>query len=353
VVSEYRQVLFVADSYRVDVPEDLVLTVFQERMPSAEDLRRVSNQIDLDMLPDVLGEMEIYQQRLEARQAEEIQAVEDELAEVQSDAFALAAERQNHPYHNHPKLDLHRGYLYRIAELEQERSALEELLIRESDAEEQRVQSVIWGIREVLHRFSYMRRGFATEKADMLAGVFDNDGLILCELVDRGIFDHLRPEDLGEIFSWYSFDRELRYANGFTLSPELSRVRKRIEEVERAVITEEREHSLFISVGHNASFYGAARAWCVGHTMAEITDKIALSEGDLVLTFNKTIDLVRQVREMLEDVLPEHPLIQVLRRTENLLCRGIVQQSLNIGFAPLEELSPDPVTASSPSGAAE
>ena len=42
--------------------------------------------------------------------------------------------------------------------------------------------------------------------------------------------------------------------------------------------------------------------------MAEIGEVIELSEGDLVLTFNKTIDLMRQVREMLDDVMPEHPL---------------------------------------------
>ena len=58
------------------------------------------------------------------------------------------------------------------------------------------MQAVLWGIREVMHRFGYMRRGYATEKADMLAGVFDNDGLILCELVDRKVLDGLLSEDL-------------------------------------------------------------------------------------------------------------------------------------------------------------
>src|SRR5690606_23988368 len=101
--------------------------------------------------------------------------------------------------------------------------------------------------REVLHRFGYMRRGYATEKADMLAGVFDTDGLILCELVDRGLLDALAPEDLGEVFSWYSFDRDFRYSNGYVLPQQFTPLRRRIEDIERAVISEEREHSLFIS----------------------------------------------------------------------------------------------------------
>src|SRR3712207_9017579 len=59
-----------------------------------------------------------------------------------------------------------------------------------------------------------------------------------------------------------------------------------------------------------------------------------LSEGDLVLTFNKTIDLMRQVREMLADVSPDHPLRRTLGEAERLLRRGIVEQSLTLGFAP-------------------
>jgi ATP-dependent RNA helicase HelY len=257
----------------------------------------------------------------------------------------LSEERDQHPCHPCPRRKEHRDYLIRIERLDQERIALEELLVRETEAEEQRIQSVLWGIREVLHRFGYMRRGYATEKADMLAGVFDTDGLILCELIDRGLLDDLAPEDLAEIFSWYSFDRDFRYGNQFVLPPAFALIRRRIEEMERAVISEEREHSLFISEGHNPSFYGPARAWCLDKTMVEITETIQLSEGDLVLTFNKTIDLVKQVREMLEDVKPEHGLIGPLRRTEKMLCRGIVEQSLNIGFAPIETEPDTAVTA--------
>jgi ATP-dependent RNA helicase HelY len=69
--------------------------------------------------------------------------------------------------------------------------------------------------------------------------------------------------------------------------------------------------------------------------MVEITESIELSEGDLVLTFNKTIDLLRQVREMLEDVMPDHPLRITLREAERLLRRDIVEQSLTLGFAPI------------------
>jgi hypothetical protein len=170
----------------------------------------------------------------------------------------------------------------------------------------------------------------------MLAEVFDSDGLILCELVDRGILDNLPPEDLAELFSWFSFDREFRYGNRFILPDRLVLARRRIEDVEHAVLSEERGEGLAISEGHNPNFYGAARAWSRGATMAEIGAQIELSEGDLVMTFNKTIDLMRQVWEMLVNVKPEHPLRTRLQQAESLLRRDIVEHSLALGFAPIE-----------------
>jgi ATP-dependent RNA helicase HelY len=194
----------------------------------------------------------------------------------------------------------------------------------------------------VLDRFGYMHRGYPTAKADMLASVFDNDALILCELVDRGVLDRLSPEDLAEVFSWFSFDRDFRYGNHLTLPNHLVSLRRRLEDIEHAILGEERDHGLYISEGHNSTFYGAARAWSLGRTMVEITENIELSEGDLVLTFNKTIDLLRQVREMLEDVMPDNPLRLTLREAEHLLRRDIVEQSLTLGFAPIVEDDGEP-----------
>lgn len=99
----------------------------------------------------------------------------------------------------------------------------------------------------------------------------------------------------------------------------------------------ERQNNLFITTGHNDGFYGAVRAWCHGATVSRILEQIELSEGDLVLTFNKTLDLMRQVREMLAHAMPEHPLRDVLERAEALVKRDIVEQSLAIGFLPLSQ----------------
>ena len=338
-LTEYRHVDYLTEK-RIEVPPAL-----QDPPDSVTDATQLSSKrslsafwktvdgLDLPDLDAMFAEHRaIEEERANARMAQLV----GDLADAAEQARSLWKERQQHPCHECPRRNEHRDYLVQVDRLDKERRGLEESLGREVDLEEERLRNVIRGIRNVLHRFGYLYRGYPTEKADMLAEVFDTDGLILCELIDRGVLDNLLPEDLAEVFSWFSFDREFRYGNRFILPDRLVLARRRIEDVEHAVLGEERGEGLLISEGHNPNFYGAARAWCRGATMAEISDHIELSEGDLVMTFNKTIDLMRQVWEMLSDVKPEHPLTVRLRQAEALLRRDIVEHSLVLGFAPLE-----------------
>src|SRR5699024_1370380 len=164
---------------------------------------------DLDEL--IRAHRELIRQQTEERVAE----LESNLSQVQTQLEDLNQRKLTHPFHDKRKRKTHQKSLRHRDGLEKEKSTLEDILDREIDAEDTRIRGIIRGIRDVLHRFGYMRRGYPTEKADMLADIFDNDGLILCELIDRGMLDKLKPEELAEMFSWFSYDREFRYTNGF------------------------------------------------------------------------------------------------------------------------------------------
>lgn len=348
IVPEYRSIDYVFEQRIGRVPETLVEQrepsedVVAEKLVTGRQLSAFWTRVKKLGLPDLAAMRREHRRVEEERAATELAQVSGELEAARAQIATLDEARDNHPCHSCTVRKQHRDNLRRADNLEKERNLLESVLERETDAEEARIRGVIRGIREVLSRFGYLYRGYPTEKADMLASVFDNDALILCELVDRGILDTLPPEELAEVFSWFSFDRDFRYSNQFTLSRELVQLRRRLDDVERAVLGEERDNGLYISEGHNPSFYGAAKAWTQGQTMVEICEQIELSEGDLVLTFNKTIDLLRQVREMLIDVLPDNPLRYRLREAERLIRRDIVEQSLTLGFAPLQVETTEP-----------
>ncbi|MGB3328073.1 MAG: hypothetical protein WBA46_03910, partial [Thermomicrobiales bacterium] len=337
--SEYRSIDFLPDDKRVAIPVALIEppeTVSRpEDLVPPETVAAIWAELHALALPDLDAIAAEHRATEAAAVVEHEREIAEELAENERESDALRQHLHDHPFHDAALRKSHQRSLRQRDELEKERTTLADILTREIDAEDVRIRNVIQGIRDVLHRFGYMRRGYPTEKADMLADIFDTDGLILCELIDRGVLDLLSPDELAELFSWFSFDREFRYANHFTLPDRLLNARTALDAVERDVLGEERDHKLFISEGHNPSFYGAALHWGRGWSMAQIGEQLELSEGDLVLTFNKTIDLMRQVRDMLEGLQPEHPLVDGLFRAEKRLRRGIVEQSLTLGFAPI------------------
>ena len=151
-----------------------------------EGSEKIQAQLEALDLPDLEAMRQEHREREAVRVAGELEASAGALHDAIIQREALIATRDSHPCHSCPVRKEHRDYLNRIDTLERERHALEEVLERENEAEDARIRGVIRGIREVLHRFGYLHRGYPTAKADMLADVFDNDGLILCELVDRG-----------------------------------------------------------------------------------------------------------------------------------------------------------------------
>lgn len=338
MVEEYRNIDYIENGATVVVPESWQHPVGE----NVDDLNGDQASIDSMLtelegyfLPDLDAMAAAHRQILREQTDTEIAQMEAQHQDITTSLRALEARQREHPFKDSRARKEHARSVKVRDDLEKERNTLADILAREVDAEDVRIRGIIRGIRDVLHRFGYLQRGYPTEKADMLADIFDTDGLILCEMIDQGMLTPLSAAELAEVCSWYSFDRDFRYNNAFTLGTRLINLRRRLEDLEHEIIGEERDHRLFISEGHNPTFYGPAFHWCRGWSMSQIGEAIELSEGDLVMTFNKTIDLMRQLREMLINVDAEHPLVAKFREAEKLVRRGIVEQSLTLGFSPI------------------
>jgi len=340
-ISEYRFIDYMPDpNHRVDVPAEL--TTLEEPVDDVstvypEAFARLREELETLPLPDLDAELSAYRAAVLERHERAHVRMESDIAAIQDQIGDLHEVRNSHPCHACPRRKEHQNNMRRVDALVRERAHVETLLHDEREAELERIRGIINGIRNVLHRFNYLHRGYPTAKADLLADVFDSNGLVVCEMIDRGLVDKLEPADAAEVFSWFAYDRDSRFSNDYSLPNNLVLLRRRLEDMEQQILATERRNGLFISHGHNVGFYGAMRAWCHGATMADITETIALSEGDMVLTFNKTIDLMRQVREMLSHVDPTHPIRDTLSEAERLVRRDIVAQSLALGFLPIEE----------------
>jgi len=290
-------------------------------------------------LPDLDTWLAEYREGRRALRQGELDAARGEITAAEAEVAMFGGQVQGHVCDTCPVRDEHRKNLSLLERLLRERAVLQERAQGEDAEDEAQTRNLIRGIASVLHQFGYLHRGQPTAKADLLADIFDTNGLVLAELMERDWLLDLRPEDLAEVLSWFAYDRDARFENTFELPRHLVSLRERLDELTHLVLVAERRAGLAITTGYHSLFYGAMRAWCRGAAMERISEKIDLSEGDIVLAFNKGLDIMRQMRTMLTQVRPDHPLISVLATAERQARRGIVEQSYTLGVMPV--LMPD------------
>ncbi len=342
-MDEYRELDYLPpERYEVKLPPALAnvsrsgLSVMQLVTP--EELQGLSSQLSTFILPDLGTWQSTARAEAQAKYGPLLEKALTGIEESKTNLKLLKERERVHPCQRCDVRKKHRSLQRDAARLLVAVQEAEERYEERKQFEESRLQQTLTGITTVLRRFGYLdKSGYLTEKSGRLRDVFDTNGLIICEMVSRGLLDELAPYDLAEVFTWFAYDRDIEFMNRFILPKHLNDLRKKLDELERDIFASERQNDLMISNGYNIYFYGATRAWCRGTSLLSILEKVQLAEGDIIITFNKTLDLMRQVFDMLREHDPENPLIPNLQAAKLLLRRGVVEQVYNIGFGILKE----------------
>jgi ATP-dependent RNA helicase HelY len=266
---------------------------------------------------------------------DQMKALQDELGAIRIELRTLSKEQLNEPARGR-EARKHRGHKYASRytrrDLLQDRFAeLEQDLLRARQAKRNRARRTLRSLERVLDQFGYLRDGRPTDKAAALRELFDGNGLILSEAVARGLFRDAEPGEVMEVLSWFCYDRDKSFYNRFRIPPRVWEVLQRLERVQDAVLRAESDAGLALTPGFATIFSGIAYAWCQGLDFGELLAGIGLPEGDVMLTFNKTLDLGRQLRDAVAAVDPSSSLVQTLADGERLMRRGIVALCCNVG----------------------
>ncbi len=194
-------------------------------------------------------------------------------------------------------------------------------------------QAMLRSAVRTLRQFGYVQAHYVTDKGMMLADIFDPNGLVIVEALYNGYLDRLEPLELAEALSWFAFDRDVYFFNRLSLPPHLRQLRRQLDRLQRQVIAAEERHGLVLTPGFTPRFWGVVLAWGQGEPLATLVERTGLPEGDLILAINKTLDLMRQVRDMVQHNLALMPalgpsLLDRLQTADATLRRGILEQSL-------------------------
>ncbi|MDQ3706140.1 MAG: DEAD/DEAH box helicase [Chloroflexota bacterium] len=351
-LTEYRQIDYLHTiTMTVDLPYALATLAVPPTMPleellTAAELEQLRESAGMGLLavPDLQAWIEEYR----AAQMEHIEEAsikaKANLEEARAELAMSAKAEREHVCHHCPVRKEHRSNRRLRARLLLDRDSAEKRLSERRHYEETRLQTTLKGLTSVLVQFAYLRKGELTYKARKLADIFDTNALMITEMVEGGYFDGLKPQDLAEVFSWFAYDRDIDFLNRLLLPRYLLNLRRDLDSLQNAIFSAERRQDLALTRGYNPYFYGAARAWCKGTSIADLLDQMQMSEGDLVMTFNKTLDLMRQVRDMLAHQDPENPLRATLSEADKLMRRGVVEMAGMIGFAPRADVAQNDAT---------
>jgi ATP-dependent RNA helicase HelY len=341
-LTEYRVIDYLPEQQvEVRLPQALTIisvppTVPLDEMATPEEMQALKESLNeaFETLPD----LEEWKAEYRAHLAEQMEGA-TEKAQAQLDAIrteireAADAER-SHVCHACNVRGEHRSFRRQRARLMIDRDNAEKKLNERRKFEETRLQNTLKGIVNVLVQFSYIRKGELTYKAKKLADIFDTNALMVTEMIEGNYLERLQPEDIAEIFSWFAYDRDIDFLNRLLLPRYLVNLRRELDDLQNAIFAAERRNNISLTRGYNPYFFGAARAWCKGTSIADLLDQVDISEGDLVMTFNKTLDLMRQVRDMFIHHDPENPLLPQVIEADKLVRRGVVQMAYTLGFGP-------------------
>lgn len=233
----------------------------------------------------------------------------------------LSEELRQHPFHGE-SLEMERRDPQRVALL-RKMNKLENVIRHaqmESDADAQEMAAAV---QAVLAQLGYIRDGQLTRKAFGLKEIVAPCGIVVAELYEQGVFDHLDPSQLAEVLSWFASDSRKRRRNSYRLPEQLFRLRKEALNTFDQILELEEDEGIDLAQGPSRSFYGVAYAWCRGHSVDQITSWVELGEGDVVSFLNKTIDLLDQFERMLRQY-GDAEALSTSRKAHHLLLRGLV-----------------------------
>jgi ATP-dependent RNA helicase HelY len=324
-LEEYRSIDYMPpERFQVNLPPSLLdvqrsgLKVTELVTP--EELVDLQQQLGQIELPDLAAWLREARAQALEKYGSSVEKASSRIQQARADLKELKEREKQHVCHSCEVRKKHRKLQKQTATLLLARDEARERYLERKVFEEGRLQATLKGIVAVLRRFGFLDKdGHITAKSAKLRDVFDPNGLIIVEMISRGWLDDMMVHDLAEIFSWFAYDRDFEFVNHFVLPRHLADFRRKLDDLEREVFASERQNDLMITNGYNVYFYGAARAWVRGVSLADIIEKMQLAEGDIIITFNKTLDLMRQVTDMLHEHDPENKLIPLLRDAKRLM----------------------------------
>ena len=149
--------------------------------------------------------------------------------------------------------------------------------------------------RAVLEEYGYLKDDYPNEQGIIISQLRSENELFLALVVFSGVLEGLTPAELASVIC--AITTEDMRADLFSQLPFSPNVRKRlnkIKDIKRALDKKQKIHDVEDPMYINGFYSPLIEMWVNGAEWDSIVDEVEMGEGDIVRTFKRVIDVLRQ-----------------------------------------------------------
>ena len=149
--------------------------------------------------------------------------------------------------------------------------------------------------RAVLTEMGYLKDDYPTEKGITVSQIRSENELFLAEVIFSGVLEGLTPAELaGVICSLTTEDMRADLFSQLPLSPNVRKRLNKIKDIKRSLDKKQKNYDVEDPMYINAFYSPLIELWVTGSEWDDIIDQVDMGEGDIVRTFKRVIDVLRQ-----------------------------------------------------------
>ncbi|MGI8427555.1 MAG: DEAD/DEAH box helicase [Actinomycetota bacterium] len=224
-------------------------------------------------------------------------SIASEQSPQESEAMALRAAVLGHPCHPCPDRERHAQWAERAVRLDRENSGLKKKVRARTETLSRRFEKIL----RVLAEYGYVDDFNLTSKGWRLARIYNENDLLVAEVLNKGFLAGLNPAELAAVASTFVFQSRGPFEVVGTLpTSACKRVYGRVVRLGERVRASEAAEGLEMTRGIEAGFADYAYRWCRGEPLENLVDEDS-PPGDFIRSSKQTIDLLRQIKGAEED----------------------------------------------------
>lgn len=176
----------------------------------------------------------------------------------------------------------------------------------------------------VLEKASYLENEFPNEQGLTCAAIRAENELFIADVILKGLLENLNPAELASVICALTTE-DLR-TDVFAqqpISPNVRRTLNKIKDVRKRIAILQRDHEISTEMYINSFYSPLIEQWVNETEWEQIIEQVAQSEGDIVRSFKRTVDILRQLT-IVPNVSPE------LCQTAKDAIKSILREPINI-----------------------